>query len=81
MPTDPYEITVGEFKSHLESYDDDDVLTFGGFDFTRLKRRGEKLVHVEFLQSVDRDKITDEITVMNHHLDEVVFRAPPMDQA
>lgn len=49
------EITVGELKRMLEVHNDDDVLSFSGLDFYRLKRRGEKLVQVEFDQQVTTD--------------------------
>lgn len=49
------EISVGDLKRQLTSYDDDAVLYFGGLDFYRLKQRGEKIVQVEFNQQVYRD--------------------------
>ncbi|WP_046079629.1 hypothetical protein [Halomonas sp. HG01] len=49
------EITVGELKRMLEIHNDDDVLSFCGLDFYRLKRRGPKLVQVEFDQQVTTD--------------------------
>jgi hypothetical protein len=41
-------ITIGELKVHLSSYNDDDMLYMGGLLFNRLKRRGDKAVHIEF---------------------------------
>nr|WP_163501696.1 hypothetical protein [Halomonas socia] len=49
------EATVGELRRMLEIHDDDDVLSFGGLDFYRLKRRGPKLAPVEFDQQLSTD--------------------------
>jgi len=38
----------------------------GGLDFYRLKIRGDKLVQVEFEQTVYKDPDTDEVVVENH---------------
>lgn len=50
-------ITVGELKERLAAFSDDCLISFGHDDlaFYRLKMRGEKLVQVEFDQSVYRD--------------------------
>jgi hypothetical protein len=62
---DERSITVGMLKQHLDSYSDDDELDFGGLTFYRLKRRGPKLVQVEFSQSVYRDA-QGRVVVDNH---------------
>ncbi len=50
-------MTVGEFKDLLKDWPDDFELTFsGGLEFSRLKKRGEKLVDVEFNQTVYKDE-------------------------
>lgn len=56
MEKDYPNITVGQLKLHLESYDDDMELYFGGLDFYRLKQRGTNLVQVEFNQLVYRNE-------------------------
>ena len=48
-------ITVGELKELLEGFTDDTELYFSGFDFYRVKRRGEKVVQIEFNQQVYKD--------------------------
>jgi hypothetical protein len=51
-------ITVAELKKHLETWPDDMEILFGaepGLDFYRVKQRGEKLLQVEFSQSVYND--------------------------
>jgi len=54
MSERPPLITVSELKAQLEGYHDDDELEFSGLDFYRLKRRGARLVQVEFNQTVYR---------------------------
>ena len=53
-------LTVGELKQYLAGYEDDCELFFGNdpsvLSFCQLKRRGEKLVGVEFNQLIYRDK-------------------------
>ncbi len=56
MEKDYPNITVGQLKLHLEGYDDDMELYFGGLDFYRLKQRGTNLVQVEFNQPVYRNE-------------------------
>lgn len=50
-------ITVGDLKQQLAAFPDDYWIFFGCDDLTfyRLKVRGEKLVQMEFNQSVYRD--------------------------
>ncbi len=60
------EITVKELKQLLNAYSDDSVLYFGGLDFYRLKQRGDKLVQVEFNQTVYKDKKSGDVVVENH---------------
>lgn len=55
MISEKVKITVGRLKSELEVFDDDDELYFNGLDFYRLKKRGPKLVQVEFEQNVYAD--------------------------
>ena len=46
-------MTVGELKERLERWPDDYEITFSGvMDFNRLKMRGDKLVDMEFNQTV-----------------------------
>ena len=49
-------ITLGEFRQHLEAYPDDYEIYFSGLDFYRIKQRGEKLIQVEFNQQVYLDE-------------------------
>lgn len=49
-------ITVGELRMHLSGYSDDYILDFNGLTFYRLKQRGEKLVQVEFNETVYKGK-------------------------
>lgn len=42
------QITVGDFRKHLDSYPDDHILTFNGLAFAQLKRRDDDQVNVEF---------------------------------
>ncbi len=60
------EITVGELKERLAGYSDDSILYFGGLDFYRLKQRGEKLIQIEFDQTVYKDGDTGNVIVENH---------------
>lgn len=64
MTTKGIKITVGEFKEHLDMYEDEDELYFSGLDFYRLKQRGPSLVQVEFNQSVYVDD-NDNVQVQN----------------
>lgn len=48
-------ITVGFLRRELEGIADDVEVTFSGLDYGRLKRRGPKLVQIEFEQLVSRD--------------------------
>jgi hypothetical protein len=59
------EITVGMFRKLLSGFDEDCVLYFGGLDFYRLKLRGDKLLQVEFDQTVYRDN-KGLVVVENH---------------
>lgn len=45
-------ITVGRLRRELDGCSDDCILEFGFLDFNRVKKRGDKLVSVEFDQSV-----------------------------
>lgn len=48
-------MTVGELKKELQGWPDDYEITFSGvLEFSRLKGRGEKLVDMEFNQTVFR---------------------------
>lgn len=49
-------ICVGELIDHLRVFDNSDELYMGGLTFYRLKKRGEKLVQVEFNESVYVDE-------------------------
>jgi hypothetical protein len=50
-------MTVGEFKKMLEGWPDDFELTFSGqLEVSRLKKRGDNLVDVEFNQTVYKDQ-------------------------
>ena len=59
------EITVKELKERLSIFNDDCVVDFGGLDFYRLKLRGDKLLQVEFNQTVYKDA-SGKIVVENH---------------
>jgi hypothetical protein len=48
-------ITVGELKKHLSLYKDDCEITFSGLNFYRTKTRGEKLVQIEFDETIHRN--------------------------
>jgi hypothetical protein len=48
-------LTVGELKRELEGWSDDMVLHMGGLTFYRMKQRGEKLLQMEFNQTVYLD--------------------------
>ena len=48
-------ITVGDLRRQLEIFDADAALFMDGLRFYRLKRRGAKLVAVEFQEVVHRD--------------------------
>lgn len=58
-------ITVGQLKEELALYSDDTELSFSGLEFYRLKMRGDKLVQVEFNQSVYLNDKGD-VVVENH---------------
>jgi len=58
-------ITIGEFKKLLSVHNDSDLLDFCGLDFYRLKRRADKVVQVEFNQSVYRND-KGRVVVENH---------------
>lgn len=57
-------ITVGELISHLKAFPLDFNIDFCGFNFYRLKQRGEKSIQMEFNQSVYVDK-TGKIIIEN----------------
>ena len=58
-------ITIAELKAKLAIYDDDAVIDFSSLDFSRVKSRGEKLVQIEFIQTVYRNAQGD-VVVENH---------------
>ena len=47
-------LTIKDLKNQLSAYEDDCEVDFSGLDFYRLKKRGDKLVQVEFNQQVYR---------------------------
>lgn len=51
-------MTAGELKDRLEGYPNDHEIIFGdnALTFYRLKKRGSKLVQLEFNESVYRTK-------------------------
>lgn len=55
MPTGT-NITVGELRELLANFADDWELSFGALHFYRVKVRGEKLVQIEFDESISQDK-------------------------
>lgn len=61
--------TVGELKKDLEMLEDDCILYAGGLTFYRLKKRGEKLVQIEFQQQVYEDE-KGEIFIQQFDLDD-----------
>ncbi|MCH7424181.1 hypothetical protein [Shewanella sp. MM_2022_3] len=60
-------LTIGELKEMIRLYDDDTEIYFGGLDFYRLKMRGDKLVQVEFNQTVYKERETGNVIVENHN--------------
>ncbi len=60
-------ITVGELREHLKVFPDDWEVTFGGLEFYRTKQRGDKLVQIEFNQTVYRNA-KGKVVVENHDL-------------
>ena len=60
-------ITVGDLKRHLAIFGDDEKVLFGclGLQFYRTKKLGDKLVQIEFNQTVWDDKNWD-VRVDNH---------------
>jgi hypothetical protein len=58
-------ITIKEFKENLSIYPDDCELSFSGLDFYRVKQRGDKLIQVEFNQSVYLDS-KGQVVIENH---------------
>ena len=58
-------ITIAELKEKLAIYDDDTVIDFSSLDFNRVKSRGDKLVQIEFIQTVYRNAQGD-VVVENH---------------
>ncbi len=47
-------VELAELIRQLKSYPPDTRVSFGGLDFYRVKKRGDKLIQVEFNQSVYR---------------------------
>jgi hypothetical protein len=58
-------LTVGELKKQLERYDDNTEISFCGLDFLKLAQRNEKLIQVEFSQSVYKDRYTGKVVIDN----------------
>ena len=58
-------ITIAELKEKLAIYDDDTIIDFSSLDFSRVKSRGDKLVQIEFIQTVYRNAQGD-VVVENH---------------
>ena len=48
-------ITVGELRAALIPWDDNDLISFGGLSFYRVKGRGDHLAQVEFNELVYLD--------------------------
>ena len=48
-------VTVGDLKRYLEGWPEDMIVHMGGLTFYRFKQRGEKLLQLEFNQSVYLD--------------------------
>ncbi|UZD56846.1 hypothetical protein OLL83_002555 [Shewanella algae] len=61
-------LTVGELKEMLNVYTEDTKIDFSGLDFYRLKKRDDKLLQVEFSQTVYKDPDTNEVTIENHNI-------------
>lgn len=59
-------LTIGDLKEILSGFDNDIEISFSGLDFYRLKMRADKLVQVEFNQSVYKDSKTGKVIVENH---------------
>jgi hypothetical protein len=58
-------ITVKRLKDELALFPDDYEITFNGLEFYRTKLRGEKLVQIEFTQTVYQDE-QGNVVVENH---------------
>jgi len=58
---EPVRITIQQLIDHLKVFDKDSELIFGSdelsFSFYRTKRRGEKLVQIEFNETILDGKI------------------------
>ena len=54
-------MTIGELKEYLEGYPNNHNIIFGddALTFNRLKRRGPKLVQLEFNEDVNRNEKGD----------------------
>jgi len=48
-------ITVGQLRLALSAWEDDDLLSFSGLEFNRVKGRGDHLVQIEFMEQVFLD--------------------------
>ncbi|HRQ71786.1 MAG TPA: hypothetical protein PLU35_02030 [Phycisphaerales bacterium] len=56
-PSQSHTITVSQLRKELENWPDDFEVQFaGGLEFYRFKVRGERLVQIEFNQSVYKDR-------------------------
>jgi len=65
MKREPPTISVGRLRQALALYHDDDLLSFGGLEYARIKSRGEHLAQVEFNELVFLDA-AGRVVVQNH---------------
>lgn len=49
------DITVRDLIEQLKGHEPEAIVHFGGLDFYRVKSRGEKLVQIEFNETVYKD--------------------------
>lgn len=56
---------VGTLLDQLQGLPRDTLVSFGGLDFYRVKRRGPELVQIEFSQSVYRT--SEDLLVVEDH--------------
>ncbi|MDB2373631.1 hypothetical protein N9W11_03645 [Psychrosphaera haliotis] len=59
-------LTIGDLKEMIKDYENDIEISFSGLDFYRLKMRADKLVQVEFNQTVYKEPDTGKVVINNH---------------
>ncbi|MEX5532044.1 hypothetical protein [Pseudomonas syringae] len=72
-------ITVGDLKRQLEFANNDDLLEFdGGLTFSRIKRRGDNLLVLEFGEP--QAYLDDEFRQKNPHVKVAFIRFEPLSE-